>query len=43
MCGLFLSFKVISVRECVNDFSVYESVGAVHYGRDRQTEKSLRG
>lgn len=42
-CGLSLLFKVISVKEHVNDFSVYESMGAVHNSRDRQTEKGLRG
>lgn len=42
-CRLFLLFKVISVKEHVNDFSAYEGVGAAHNSRDRQTEKGLRG
>ena len=42
-CGLFLWFKVISVKEQVNDFSVYEGVGVARSSRDRQTEKRPEG
>lgn len=42
-CGLFLLFKVIGVKEHMNDSSVYGSAGAVHDNRARQTEEGLRG
>lgn len=40
---LFSLLKVISIKEHVSDFSVYESVGAAHNSRERSTEKGLRG
>lgn len=33
----------VSVKEHMNDSSVYGSAGAVHDSRDRQTEEGLRG